>query len=119
MPVVYEHFLAIIYRRHITNDYLFVGLWWALAATMFVNAWVYQFFLARTDWDAEAIKAWQRVFHKESISIGPDKSEFNEHLIEHNEKTGKVFVGLNLFNLNVEASVQNTEKLSYNNSNNC
>ena len=37
MPVVYEDFLAIIYRRHITNDYLFVGLWWALAATMFVK----------------------------------------------------------------------------------
>ena len=99
MPVVYEHFPAIIYRRLITNDYLFVGLWWALAATMFVNAWVYQFFLARTDWDAEAIKAWQRVFHKESISIGPDKSEFNKHLVEHNEKTGKVYVRLGRLSL--------------------
>ena len=64
------------------------GLWWALAATMFLNSWVYQFFLARTNWDAEARKVWQRVFHRDSLSIGPVEPEFNENAVDYDERKG-------------------------------
>ena len=71
---------------------------------MFLNAWVYQFFVARTEWDAEARKARQRVYNKESLSIGPDNAEFNENIVDYDEKKGTTH---NLY----QALIDTSEKL--------
>ena len=54
-----------------------LGLWWTLAAAMFVNACVYQIFLMRTDWNQQARDASTRVGRKASVTVAPSTHHGN------------------------------------------
>ncbi len=58
------------------------GLWIGLAATMFTVAWLYQFFLIRTNWSVEAAKAYERVFHKTTNTAGTEQDGYDQNTKE-------------------------------------
>ena len=71
-----------------------LGLWWALATAMIINAGVYQIFLSRINWHEETKKALRRVGCRPSVVGRQSETDTIRNPLESNEKSGRSLLNL-------------------------